>query len=176
MFIILSAHNIKWKHLIRQFLIVSLLCFTSLCTTDIHGQKNNLTLDYRASADGLSSDWVNSITEDDRGFLWLGSRVGLNIYDGKEFKSLFHRPKDSTTLSGNDISFIFYSKKKKIIAGTWGNGLNIIDPISHVITKPIADGVAEKIQVKYMVEDLDSITWILPLEAVFLNSIKHQIN
>lgn len=38
-----------------------------------------------ATKDGLSSNVVNAIHKDDRGFIWIGTEYGLNRYDGQEF-------------------------------------------------------------------------------------------
>ncbi len=36
---------------------------------------------------GISSNYVMSITQDKRGFLWLATESGLNKFDGNKFKA-----------------------------------------------------------------------------------------
>jgi hypothetical protein len=47
---------------------------------------------------GLSHNFVQHITQDKTGFLWISTWDGINRYDGYEFKNYFHNPKDSTTV------------------------------------------------------------------------------
>lgn len=63
----------------RQFLYI-FLCFFSLNLSAVEGRF----LHY-GSAEGLSSNTVYAITEDAEGFLWIGTRSGLNRFDGAHF-------------------------------------------------------------------------------------------
>jgi len=53
--------------------------------------------------DGLSKNAVTAILKDSRGFMWFGTAVGLNRFDGYKFKNYFHSENDSTTLCNNNI-------------------------------------------------------------------------
>jgi len=55
---------------------------------------------------GLPSDKVNVITQDTKGFMWLGTDAGLARYDGTSFKIYKNDPNDSTSLVDNWISAI----------------------------------------------------------------------
>ena len=50
------------------------------------------------TSDGLSSNQVNFLMQDSRGFLWIGTEFGLNRFDGVSFEKWFHIPRDSTSL------------------------------------------------------------------------------
>lgn len=41
---------------------------------------------YYRAADGLSSRSVNCISQDEAGFIWIGSENGLDRFDGHHFK------------------------------------------------------------------------------------------
>lgn len=51
-------------------------------TNEVFGQFTQL---YTVE-EGLSSNWVHSVTEDKFGFVWAGTARGLNRFDGKNFK------------------------------------------------------------------------------------------
>jgi len=42
-----------------------------------------------SEGDGLSSAVVYSITQDELGYLWLGTSYGLNKFDGQKFKQFY---------------------------------------------------------------------------------------
>ena len=52
--------------------------------------------------DGLSQNTVTSIIQDDKGFMWFGTKDGLCRYDGKSFKTFMHDPRLTAGL-GNSL-------------------------------------------------------------------------
>ncbi|MEO5581891.1 MAG: two-component regulator propeller domain-containing protein, partial [Saprospiraceae bacterium] len=53
--------------------------------------------------EGLSQAEVYFTIKDINGFLWVGSRHGLNRFDGKKFKIFYHNTRDSSSIPGNVI-------------------------------------------------------------------------
>ncbi|MDD7886281.1 hybrid sensor histidine kinase/response regulator transcription factor [Flavivirga sp. 57AJ16] len=52
---------------------------------------------------GLSHNTVSSILQDNFGFMWFGTKDGLNRFDGYNFKLFQNNPKDSTSIGNNFI-------------------------------------------------------------------------
>ena len=50
--------------------------------------RPNLRFDCFSAADGLSFSLTTSILQDERGFMWFGTRYGLDKYDGSNFDGL----------------------------------------------------------------------------------------
>ncbi|MEQ8240809.1 MAG: two-component regulator propeller domain-containing protein, partial [Cyclobacteriaceae bacterium] len=67
-----------------------------------------------------------AISQDKDGFMWFGTRDGLNQFDGKKFKIFRSKNKDSTTISNNDILDLEVDEKGDLWVGTT-NGLNRYD-------------------------------------------------
>jgi signal transduction histidine kinase/ligand-binding sensor domain-containing protein/DNA-binding response OmpR family regulator len=65
-----------------------------------------LYFDHLGVKEGLSQSTVYSIYQDSRGFIWLGTRDGLNRYDGYSFRIFRHEPDDAHSLGGNIINGI----------------------------------------------------------------------
>jgi signal transduction histidine kinase/DNA-binding response OmpR family regulator/ligand-binding sensor domain-containing protein len=78
-------------------------------------------------AEGLSQGMVYDILQDKEGFIWVGTKDGLNRYDGYTFKVFTNDPSNNKSLSSNSINKIFEDSKGRIWVGTENEGLNIYD-------------------------------------------------
>jgi len=57
--------------------------------------------------DGLSFGIINSITQDNKGFMWFATDDGLNRFDGTNFKVFKFEPGDPYGLPSNYVQIIF---------------------------------------------------------------------
>jgi signal transduction histidine kinase/ligand-binding sensor domain-containing protein/DNA-binding response OmpR family regulator len=81
---------------------------------------------YLSKIDGLSQSTVFAIAQDSTGFMWFGTRDGLNKYDGYEFK-VFKQGEDSNGLVASDIRALYLDPlTKKMWIGT-NAGLSVYD-------------------------------------------------
>ncbi len=80
----------------RILLIAKAMIFTTLPggATNYDYSFNHITV-----KEGLSQSTVLSIYKDSKGFMWFGTRTGLNRYDGKDFKVFLQDPTDSISLN-----------------------------------------------------------------------------
>ncbi len=83
------------KRLLPSLAAVLLLL---LCPTVKGAEFRRLTMN-----DGLSDNSIYVVYKDSRGFLWIGTHVGLNRYDGFRFKHFFEGPDAIPDNSINDI-------------------------------------------------------------------------
>ncbi|MEM9052720.1 MAG: two-component regulator propeller domain-containing protein [Bacteroidota bacterium] len=86
---------------------LSVLCFSQTV------QFNNVSL-----REGLSQNTITAIAQDDRGFIWIGTRDGLNRYDGYEFLVLRFDKADSLSICSNSISALHLDKSGNLWVGT----------------------------------------------------------
>jgi signal transduction histidine kinase/ligand-binding sensor domain-containing protein len=107
----------------RYLLLVLLqsLCFFGFA------QQQNLHFDNITTNEGLSQSNVTCIQQDDRGFMWFGTRDGLNKYDGYRFTVYKHEAHTKNSISNNYITAIKKSTNGYLWIGTWGGGLNKYD-------------------------------------------------
>ena len=73
-------------------------------------------------SEGLPQSYVNQITQDARGYIWVGTQDGLGRFDGRNMVVYRHRPGDSTSIAGNNVSDLFLGADSLIYART-PNGL-----------------------------------------------------
>ena len=70
------------------------------------------TLDIK---DGLSHNTVNTILQDRQGFMWFGTKDGLNLYDGLVFRTF---QKENSSLGNNFITALHEDAEGNIWVGT----------------------------------------------------------
>ncbi len=94
----------------------------------IEGQLSNLKFRHITSKDGLVQNNVVSILQDSKGFMWFGTRAGLNRYDGYDFQLYEHVPGNDNSLSSSQISSMYEDNQGYIWIGHAGGGLDRYDP------------------------------------------------
>jgi ligand-binding sensor domain-containing protein/signal transduction histidine kinase len=84
----------------------------------------------------LSDRWINSIAEDQEGYLWIATRLGgLNRYDPRteQFIHFRHDDEDPSSISSDRINVLHIDKKGNLWLGT-ANGLDLFDRTSNAFT------------------------------------------
>jgi signal transduction histidine kinase/ligand-binding sensor domain-containing protein len=79
------------------------------------------------SEPGLDVESVTAIYQDRAGFLWIGSRAGLILYDGYASTLFDHEPSDPASLSDNAIRTVFEDRHGFVWIGTNAGGLDRLD-------------------------------------------------
>ncbi|MFG6686819.1 two-component regulator propeller domain-containing protein [Mariniflexile sp. HNIBRBA6329] len=77
--------------------------------------------------EGLSQSTVSSIHQDNLGQIWIGTRDGLNKFDGSEFTVFRHDKNNPSSISNNDILCLEQDSSGFIWVGTYV-GLNKYNP------------------------------------------------
>lgn len=113
--------------------------------------------------DGLSQNTVTSIIQDDKGFMWFGTKDGLCRYDGKSFKTFMHDPRFTAGLGNSLIKRLVQDHGHRIWVGT-DSGLYIYDPeTEHFSGVPLyaADGKPVTKPISILDCDREGRVWIV---------------
>ena len=118
------------KYIIYVLLLISLIITTNIVYVSAYTNINfkNITSEY-----GLSQGTVETIIQDDKGYMWLGTNDGLCRYNGYEFKIYKHDEESKNSITNNYIVDIKQDKSGNIWVGT-ANGLSKIDTKTDTIT------------------------------------------
>jgi len=112
-----------WFTCRHAFLLVFFLFIFSLSKS----QRQPIKFEHIGTNLGLSQSNVICIYQDSRGFLWFGTRDGLNKYDGYKFIVYKYDISDTTSLSHNTVQDITEDQDGNLWIATWGGGLNKFD-------------------------------------------------
>ncbi|MDO9374703.1 MAG: two-component regulator propeller domain-containing protein [Ferruginibacter sp.] len=96
--------------------IVLLLVFWAMFTPFIFCQPYYFT--HYQVENGLSNNAVMCSIQDHHGFMWFGTRDGLNRFDGLSFKVFRNSPEDSNSIGSNAITGLFEDDKDHIWVAT----------------------------------------------------------
>src|ERR1700761_6732775 len=102
----------------RLLLLLQAITFTAF------GQIEGLKLKHIGTEAGLSQTNVTSILQDSRGFMWFGTRDGLNKYDGYNFTVYRNDPAKPLSLCNDHILALTEDGNKTMWVGTNGGGLD----------------------------------------------------
>ena len=78
-----------------------------------------------STKEGLSQNAVLSILQDKEGFMWFGTKDGLNRYDGYSNEVFHNDPFNPTTISPNNITALFEDSNSNFWIGTSYGELNL---------------------------------------------------
>lgn len=77
------------------------------------------------NSQSIPEDVITTMTQDQQGFLWLGSQMGLVRFDGYEFK-LFQEDKENpSAIAGNYIQTLWPAESGDVWVGTYSGGVSV---------------------------------------------------
>ena len=117
----------------------------------------HLTID-----NGLSHNTVYAILQDKEGFVWIGTRYGLNKFDGFEFK-LFNAGKSANEIAGPTVLSLMEDRKGNIWIGHKDAGITILDKSTGLFKRlDLKDSNInwKTLTVRKIFQDNDGLIWI----------------
>ena len=108
--------------------VLLLLCLKVF--NPVYAQTPRLNFKKINNENGLSNSTVETIFQDSRGFMWFGTRDGLNRFDGYQMLVFKYDPSDSNSVSDSYITSIYEDENNFLWIGTL-NGLNRYDPVRN---------------------------------------------
>ena len=106
-------------------LLILFVCWPLLVTAQTAQSIYDYDIKQWTAVDGLSNNSVRAVTQDQQGYLWIGTLEGLNRFDGTHFES-FSSNTTRRQLIGNVITRLFTDSQGYIWVGTMTglSGLN----------------------------------------------------
>jgi two-component system sensor histidine kinase ChiS len=120
------------KRLVFFFIFIILVNFL------LHGEERE-AFQHFSIKDGLSQNSVLRIFQDSKGFMWFGTRDGLNRYDGYNFSQYHSNPKNPDSISDNTILTLYEEREGLLWIGTHRGGVNRLNRQTETFTRYTAD-------------------------------------
>lgn len=114
------------------------------------------------SEQGLSTNYVSAVVQDDKGFMWIGTQDGLNKYDAYQVKVFKRDPTNKNSLSNSDITVIKQINPHLMLIGT-REGLNFLDLYTAKFSQPEKAGEQARAKITAICE-LDANTVLVGTE------------
>lgn len=131
-----KINTITIKILLFVVFMINMIGTSVLASTDYENRSfKRITID-----DGLSQMSIESLFQDSYGYMWIGTRDGLNRYNGHSFEVYKYKEasnnskNNNKSISGNSITDIAEDGNGNIWIGT-SAGLNKIDRKTNEITQ-----------------------------------------
>ena len=153
--------------LYKMLLAVTMLLLlpNSLVSQVYHGTISDYKIGKLATESGLSQSSVLSMYQDKLGFIWFGTKDGLNRYDGYGFDVFKSISSDANTISSNEIICITSDANNNLYIGTRGGGMNKIITAENRVVR-IESGVSSNGTINGIYFDQDSILWVCAEEGL----------
>ena len=109
-----------------------MLTFVSLFANHVNAER--YYFQHLGLKNKLSQSSVLCIQQDKSGFMWFGTKDGLNRYDGSNFRTFKYDHKNPQSLGNNAINSLHENKDGNLWIGT-DNGIYLYNPIMESFSK-----------------------------------------
>ncbi|MGO2129271.1 MAG: ligand-binding sensor domain-containing diguanylate cyclase [Pseudoalteromonas prydzensis] len=146
-----------------RFLLVIIVL---LCSMPSKASITDYVVQQWNMQNGLPSQSLKSVVQDEQGYMWLGTQFGLSRFDGNTFTN--YNTLNSNFLPSNGINKLLIDSQGYLWVGT-KDGLVVIDP-----TTMAAQEFSVKGAVRDIIEDAKGSLWVAANGLYFIS--RNQIN
>ena len=118
-------------------------------TTARGQQPEQFVFTHYRLADGLASNIVNNVVQDEQGFIWLSTHSGLQRFDGNKFITFKSTPGRSNTLPADEVAQVYLDRNKNLWVLTADNKAGIFNKQTFEYREvPIHESSREKLHIE----------------------------
>lgn len=98
--------------------VIALICFLYGIVAGMQAENEHYYFRNLGIQNGLSQNTVNAILQDSKGFMWFGTKDGLNRYDGVSFRKFKRDVSSERSLGNNFVTTLYEDIEGNIWVGT----------------------------------------------------------
>lgn len=159
----------KINFLVYFIFLNSLLFAQSKEFQNLEKNRHDFTFSSYTTDNGLSNNKINCFFQDSRGFMWIGTAIGLNRFDGLSFKTYHFVSADSNTLSDNRIHSIVEDSTGNLWILT-GNQISLYNREKDIFSRKIfnvKNAFFDDFAFRAGIIDSEGYFWTSTWEAVY---------
>ena len=145
--------------------IICLILLIAAIDLPLFSQKPDLKFRHITTSEGLSQSTVTCILKDRQGFMWFGTRDGLNKYNGYDFTVYKNNPDNPTGFHASGGYDLLEEKNGDILIGT-GYGFDRLTKGTETFTHYIFSRKLPFAQDLF--QDSKENTWIATDDGLYL--------
>ncbi len=160
-----------FSRLLRPIAILAFLIYTAqagLPASAQNTQREQISFANISVENGLSQSSAQSIIQDYLGFLWIGTKDGLNRYDGDNFTVYRHSESNKSSIKNNNIIAIQENNQGDLIVAFQSGGLNKYIRLDDSFTA-LGGNVFDNSQINTLYIDRSNIIWVATNKGLFVS-------
>ena len=147
-----------------KFFCLYILFFSPFFAANSFAQQHDVVFHHLTIDQGLSQNSVKSIFKDSKGFMWFGTKDGLNRFNAYEFSVYKHEPDNNNSLSSSVINDILEDKDGSLWLAT-SNGLNKWNRQKNSFNRYSPD--SSVLNILDIFQDKEGILWLSTHSGLF---------
>jgi signal transduction histidine kinase/ligand-binding sensor domain-containing protein len=153
--------------------IILLVCSIAM-PLYVRSQIGSIRFNSVSTAHGLSHESVNTVVRDATGYMWFGTRSGLNRWDGYDMEVFQNNPYDSTSICNSEIHSSFCMSSGELWFGT-RDGLALFNAQNETFQNFHPPGLSkEAVRITCLIEDNQHTLWIGTSFGLFIKRISDE--
>ncbi len=144
---------------VKWYSILGYLCVFG-CLAGALSAQDRAIFRHFEKKDGLSQGSVFAITQDHDGYIWMGTRDGLNKYDGYQFTVYRNNPQQKGSLAGNDVRVLYFDTLESALwVGTYEGLSKYIAKVDSFQNYSVGEGLSSN-SIRSIFRDSRGRLWV----------------
>ncbi|WP_167615921.1 hybrid sensor histidine kinase/response regulator transcription factor [Maribellus sediminis] len=139
--------------------------------------QSEYSFDIFTQENGLPNNQIQSLFQDSKGWMWIGTSQGLSRFNGYDFVNFFPDDADENSLHGTLVRVIKEDRAGNLLVGTEAGGLNIFDREKEIFRHPLKNIQGfqyREISVNDVLEDESGNLWLATdFNVFFLDTLNN---
>ena len=148
-----------------KLILLAVIAGVAVGNSGLETVDRSLSLEPVRSENSLSQQSVRAIAQDSLGYVWIGTREGLNRFDGYSYSHYLHLDDEPASLTDNSVLDLLVTRSGELLVLT-STGLHRYDRLGNRLVRIASnhDGMFDRTR---LYEDNEARVWFLSGRDLF---------